>query len=429
MSIVYVYIDRTMKTINLYIVDMSHASNTSGVDRYVGTLIGGLKAFSNVKIHWIHLRNDTTLLFPKEEVIEHYIKYTIPLPQQYNTIIAERFWIRKYNEQVYRLTKHLFEGKDNCVIHLHTLNLIDLAVCIKEHIECKVVTHLHCIPWKALYNSNKKRFNKLYELTYTDNAIIEKAKPEMYVTNNCELQSYTVTDALVCVTQCAVDFLDNCIQSYSDNTHIIPNGIGDLVNEMDRCYVKENGDLFHCLYVGVVTESKGIMYILKALNIVRKKGYNVKLTVAGSCSSTFRQVVKQNFSDIDVDIKGVIPFSELKELYAECDMGIIASLQEQASYVAIEMAMFGLPIVTTAVDGLDEIFDDEINALKVDTKFSPVLGLSVNVEMMAKQIVRIIDDNYLRSRLGRNARKLYEQELNLSLMINKTVDVYNQLLN
>ncbi len=130
---------------------------------------------------------------------------------------------------------------------------------------------------------------------------------------------------------------------------------------------------------------------------------------------------------MEVDVKGRIPFDELKELYTACDIGIIASLQEQASYVAIEMAMFGLPIITTAVDGLDEIFTDEVNALKVRTKFSPVFGLSVDVEMMAAQLMRLINDNKLRKTLGKNVRKLYEKKLNLELMINRTVEVYREL--
>lgn len=45
------------------------------------------------------------------------------------------------------------------------------------------------------------------------------------------------------------------------------------------------------------------------------------------------------------------------------------SLQEQHSYAAIEMAMFGMPMIITAVDGLDEMFVDEISCLKVNTLF------------------------------------------------------------
>lgn len=179
--------------------------------------------------------------------------------------------------------------------------------------------------------------------------------------------------------------------------------------------------------MGVVSESKGVVYILKALRLVRQQGYRVSLTIAGTCNPQFRNQLKQDFPDLEVDVKGRIPFDELKELYSACDIGIIASLQEQASYVAIEMAMFGMPIITTAVDGLDEIFTDEVNALKVKTRFSPVFGLSVDVEMMAVQLMRLINNEKLRKMLSENARELYEQKLNLELMISRTVEVYREL--
>lgn len=412
--------------INLYLIDMSEATNTSGVDRYVDTLVHGLQSYTDIKIHWIHLRRDSELLFPREEQVEECIKYTIPLPQQYNDLISEQFWMRKYNEQVYRLTKHLFNSKENCIIHLHTLNLIDLATYIRENTGCKVITHLHCIPWKGLYNCDKKRFNMLYKITYI-NKEKEVANPEMYLIGNCELRSYVKPDALICVTQCAVDFLKTCIHTRTANIKVIPNGINDLSKHLERRLTKIKNDSFRCLYVGVVSESKGVMYILKALNLVKQQGYNVSLSIAGACSPTFRQKIVQDFPNIEVNVLGRVSFDQLKMLYLQSDIGIIASLQEQASYVAIEMAMFGLPIVTTAVDGLDEIFTDDVNALKVGTKFSSVLGLSVDIEMMANQIVRLLENSKLRDKLSQNVRKLYKKELNIELMLQKTVDLYQSV--
>lgn len=417
-----------IQPINLYIIDMSHSTNTSGVDRYVKTLIGGLKLYPNVKVHWIHLRHEISLLFPKEEVIEHYTKYTIPLPQEYNNIIAERFWIRKYNEQVFRLTQHLFEGKENGIIHLHTLNLIDLALLIKEKTNFKIITHLHCIPWKGLYDSDRNRFNHLYKLTYTNERRNTEKTPDLYLTNNCELQSYTEPDALICVTNCAVDFLEDCIGAFCSKTKVIPNGIGNFNDLEKRHRYKSKNDTFECLYVGAVTESKGVLYILKSLRLVQKQGYKVALTIAGNYTSEIYRKITTDFSDLEINLLGRISFDKLKEYYANSDIGIMASLQEQASYVAIEMAMFGLPIVTTAVDGLDEIFTDEVNALKVDTIFSPVFGLSVDTKMMANQIIRLIENNELRGKLSKNIRTLYEKELNLELMIKRTIDVYNSLV-
>ena len=249
----------------------------------------------------------------------------------------------------------------------------------------------------------------------------------MYVTNNCELQSYSEPDALICVTNCAVDFLKNCIRHHSNNIRVIPNGIDDFCQTSAKREDKTPQQEFRCLYVGVLSESKGIRYILKALRMVQHQGYKISLSIAGTCSPHFREIIKREYSDLKIDFRGRIPFDELKELYCQSDIGIIASLQEQASYVAIEMAMFGLPVVTTAVDGLDEIFTDELNALKVNTIFSPVFGLSVDVEQMSNQLMRLICDTNLRMKLGENARKLYEQELNLDLMLNRIVKVYQEL--
>ena len=107
--------------INLYLIDMSNAQNTSGVDRYINTLIKGLENYTDIQVHWIQLLHDDSRLLHSEEQKKHYVKFTIPMPQQSNEIISERFWMRKYNKHVYQLTRHLFEGKKNVLftyIHL-----------------------------------------------------------------------------------------------------------------------------------------------------------------------------------------------------------------------------------------------------------------------------------------------------------------------
>lgn len=414
-----------MEIINLYILDMSLADNTSGVDRYIETLLKGLEAYPFIHVHWIHLRHDKSILFYKEEQAAFYTKITIPLPQQYKEIIIEKFWIQKYNEQIFRLVKHLFENKQNCILHLHTLNLIDLALLIKGYISCKIITHLHCIPWKAYYDTNKRNFNKLYKQVYLDN--LDWIDSESFITNNCEIQSYNEVDHVICVTKCAVDFLRRVMHKTENNISVIPNGINNLADI--SAIRKENKDnRFKLLYVGVLSESKGLNYILKAIRKVKQQGYNISLAIAGKTTPTLSDRLYDENKDLSLRILGRIPFEELKQQYITCDAGIIASLQEQSSYVAIEMAMFGLPIISTAVDGLDEIFADEINALKVNTHFSNIAGLSIDIDAMAEKIIKLIENKELRIKLGQNARFLYEQELNLERMMKQTVSVYQNVI-
>lgn len=413
-----------MGTINLFIMDMAYSGNTSGVDRYVATFLKGLEAYPAFQIHWIHLRYDPDLLFHTESYQKSCSKITIPLPQQVNVIIDEIFWTQKYNEQIFRLIKHVFEGKKNCILHLHTLNLIELAVYIRERIDCKIITHLHCIPWKGLYNTNIRRFNQLYAQYYSESA--SEISTSDFVCNH-ELRSYTMADHIICVTQCASTFLKKTVHSSLADISVIQNGIDDWYSK-NRTEEKRESGTFNLLYVGVLSQSKGFDFILEAMREVQKKGYKVTLTIAGKTTPALENHIKNTNKDLTLNLLGRIPFEELVECYKQCDAGIIASLQEQSSYAAIEMAMFGLPIVTTAVDGLDEMFANSVNALKISTHFSALRGLAVNINEMADKIISLIESPELRGRLGKNIRKLYEKDMSLERMVNQTVLTYQKVM-
>lgn len=161
--------------------------------------------------------------------------------------------------------------------------------------------------------------------------------------------------------------------------------------------------------------------------MLQAEGYCLSLTVAGRGQSNYLETLRKEYADVEADFVGRISLAELKEYYQTCDAGVIASLQEQCSYVAIEMAMFALPIVTTGIDGLDEMFADEVNALKVPVDFSETEGLSVNTIRLKEQIKRLINSPLLRMTLGQNARKLYEEKFCLNTMVKKTLEIYQKV--
>ena len=413
-----------MEKINIYIIEINSKTNTSGVDRYIGNLIEGLSSQPFVRLYRIQLTQTSSIFSYRELVHSDYTEITIPTPQDLSEIVKEKYWNHKYNLQVFSLIRHLFTKQAKNIIHLHTLNLIDLALYIKEQFNCKIITHLHCIPWKSYYNTDKKKFNFLY---YQCEVLNEKANPiDQLITHYNEYLSYSLPDKIICVTHNAKKFLRETLQIPAKIV-VIPNGIKD---HRENSFIRENKkrtDLFKILFVGNATESKGILFILEALRRVRSKGYNVDFTIAGSCDPSMKQIIKQEYRELSVHILGVIPFEELMEYYKKSDIGVIASLQEQCSYAALEMAMFGLPVVTTAIDGLDEIFQDQVNALKVNTAFSRVLGLRVDTQMFSEKIIALIENEVLRKQIGENARSLYEKKYSLERMIGETTEVYKKL--
>jgi glycosyltransferase involved in cell wall biosynthesis len=411
-----------MRHINLYLIDMAVGHNISGVDRYMGILLRQLERFPHVQVCWIHLLQDSDMLFSKEEEIGAYTKVTIPLPIQEQRIIGSEYWMSRYNAVVLRNIQHLLSGKENRILHLHTLNLIELALSIKQNFPCHIVTHLHCIPWKGLYNYDRRLFNQLYEMelkhTITDG--------KRLLTNFCEQKAYTEADHIICVTQCG----SQLIQQLTDGkakVDIISNGIDNYYTPSDDRKEEREHDVFQLLYVGALSESKGLSFILDALRKVQQRGYNVRLNIAAKPTMYAKRLLHEN-RDLDVCLLGLLPFPELCVYYSKSDAGVIASLQEQCSYAAIEMAMHGLPIITTAVDGLNEMFVDGENALKVRMRFSVRRSLEPDTMQMADYIIRLVSSPSLRKRLSQNGRKLFEQRFTATRMVEQTVQVYQNLL-
>lgn len=408
------------KVVNLFLFDMSSKISITGVNRYLEVLVNGLKNQPDINVHWINLDLNNKLLFHKEERFNNYLKITIPLPQQFDEILAEMFWLKKYNAVVFEILKPIFHDKNNIVLHIHTLNLIELALLIKDSFKCQIITHLHCIPWKNLYNTDEEKFNYLYQLNH-----IDKVDFNEFMTNSCEFSSYHKADHVICVTKNAKDFLKKVVQKKEGSVTVIQNGMQDYYKPKFKT-LKNNNDPIKLIYVGVLSKSKGIYFLLEALSELKKKGYHVSLTIVGKYDAKTHNNIKSKYNNLNLNILGLIPFDCLKKHYQESDIGVITSLQEQASYVAIEMAMFGLPIVTTNVDGLDETFTNENTALKVNTKFSKVKGLTVDVAMLADKIIDLIENKEKRIRIGKNARKLYKKKLSLNEMLDKTVEVYKK---
>lgn len=408
--------------INLYLMDMTSAKSITGVDRYISCLINGLKNYNNICLHWINLLSDSNLLFHKIELIDHFIKITIPLPQKSDVIIREYYWADKYNEVIFSFICSCFDNKENIVLHTNTLNLIDLAECIKKHVGAKIITHMHCIPWKNLYNSFTPKFNILYEWYYLMNNEYNYSE---FTTSPSEKRAYDNAFRIVSGTDCAKKFLNRIMGVSTDKVSIIPNGIEDLCDEVKFNYIDDVVDI---LFVGAVTPGKGVFYILDALRLIRKLGYKVLLHIAGFAYPKEINRIYSEYRDLDVNILGVIPFATLKYYYEHCHIGLIASLQEQSSYTAIEMSMFGLPIITTAVDGLDEMFTDRVNAMKVDVKYNPISGLNVNVVQMKDKIIELIEDENKRKMLSMGARKLYEERFTSERMVVQTVKLYSEIV-
>ncbi len=403
---------------------MANSAGYSGVNRYLQCLSTGLKYKNNYKLYWIHLLSSKELILHRIEYLKNMIKITIPLPEDADNIITYKYFMNIYCDVIWKIVSKHFTKEDFLILHLHTLNTITLALKIKEElINVKIINHVHCIPWKDKLNSNSSEFNTLYRKYYLNK--IKHYKRREYLTSFSELDSYLKSDYLICVTQCAREFLIRIMGIDKHKISVISNGIEDATAQFRRN--TSDKKMLRLLFVGTIIHSKGIEFILQAMILLKKKGIDVELRIVGGGMPYYIEMLRAKYKELRVNFLGLLDFNQLTHQYKQCDIGVMVSLQEQCSYAAIEMAMFGMPMVITSVDGLDEMFSDGNDCMKVSTIFDKD-GLRVDIKELAEKIELLICSTDLRQKLSDGSRIKYLKCYGIKKMVRLVQNKYKLLI-
>ena len=159
-------------------------------------------------------------------------------------------------------------------------------------------------------------------------------------------------------------------------------------------------------------EIKGVSLIIQAFKGIREKLPDAHLLLVGDGNyDKYLPLCRDCFGKIT--FAGKVDKELLSVFYQISDVGVMASFHEQCSYVAIEMSMFGMPMIVSDVDALSEMFEDEVNALRIPLVFDEDFGLELDEEKLADAIIRLIDDEALRLKLSTNAIKNYQERFTL----------------
>jgi len=200
-------------------------------------------------------------------------------------------------------------------------------------------------------------------------------------------------DGLIAVSTAARD----AVASYFPGEYeIIPNGIDvDIFNNR----VSPASDLPETrpkiLYLGRLDQRKGLVQLLKAMPLVKKKINNVLLIVVGKgpLEKYCRALVKFSGLSDHVVFKGYVSRQELPRYYAACDVYCSPALGgESFGIVLLEAMAVGKPVAASRITGYDQVIKDNYNGVL----FNPT-----NHEDIAGTLIKLLDDRDLRDRLCR----------------------------
>jgi glycosyltransferase len=407
---------------NLYIIDnKASRSSVYGIGSYIDELSKSLRQ-SDMRVCLIHLNSDICRFF--QEVDNGVAHWHIPCPKikykdedKHNNLYFKNavFFLRQYIQQA-----------DNLIFHINYPRCQPWIEALKEAFNCKVVLAVHYFSWCFDILGNVSRLRKLLE---EPDASPDQLSKRVKKTFDEEKEALHTVDRIVCLSKHTADILQNLYRVEKQKISVIYNGLEDMaMGGTDRALTRKKYQLPEApviIFAGRLDPVKGLSYFMQASGIVLEHFPHCHIIIAGSGDyDTYMKECGGRW--MNIHFTGLLEKSELYELYAIADFGVMPSLHEQCSYVAIEMMMHGLPIIASTSTGLLEMVEEGVTGLHVPVEeFED--KVDIDVSLLAEKMLYMLENEPERKQMGDNARKRYKSLYSSGKMGEKMIELYQSL--
>ncbi|MFY9953178.1 glycosyltransferase [Bradyrhizobium sp.] len=174
-------------------------------------------------------------------------------------------------------------------------------------------------------------------------------------------------------------------------------------------------------FAGRLLVDKGIRALVAAHEILRSRGYNFNLLIAGSPdpanpTSISRKEIEQWIQSPGITWLGHV--DDIGSFWRSCNFAVLPSHREGLPITLLEAAACGRPLIATDAPGCREIVIEDQTGLLVPIE-SPA--------DLAQAILRLAESPHLRARYGEAARKLVVDKLSARIIGSSVVQLYDQL--
>jgi glycosyltransferase involved in cell wall biosynthesis len=173
--------------------------------------------------------------------------------------------------------------------------------------------------------------------------------------------------------------------------------------------VVRDSDTLILLYVGDLTEARGVPVVIDALDKLKQNREKFKLVVVGSgrYEQELKNMTKTRNLEDDIIFTGWVPHDELASYFINADIGVIPHIPTLHNNLTIpnkifDYMAFGLPIVTADLSPIRRILTETDSGLIAD-EFSG--------DAFAKTILKL-KDRQLRQTMGRNGMQAVKNKYN-----------------
>ena len=173
----------------------------------------------------------------------------------------------------------------------------------------------------------------------------------------------------------------------------------DPIETTDRAGIVAERDMKSILYVGGLSERKGVRQLLEIFANVQRQIQEARLVIVGDgpLRTSVGERIQELNLDGSVDMPGFVPPDSLGEYYERSGLFLFPTHEDTFGVVIAEAAAHGLPMIVSPYAGAsDEFVRHGENGFIVDPN---------DVTAAAAAVISILSDDGLRAEMG---RKSYE---------------------
>jgi glycosyltransferase involved in cell wall biosynthesis len=151
--------------------------------------------------------------------------------------------------------------------------------------------------------------------------------------------------------------------------------------------------VFRILFVGQLSQRKGIKYLLEAVKQLRIP--QLELTLVGGIVGSGKGLIayRDDFQHVDN-----VPHYEVHHYFQRADVFVYPSLHEGSAIAIYEALASGLPVITTPNSG--SVVRDGVDGFVVPIR---------DVDALTEKILALWENDEMRKEMGRNARSHSER--------------------
>ncbi len=191
-----------------------------------------------------------------------------------------------------------------------------------------------------------------------------------------------------------------------------------------------NSKTYDFIYLGTITEQRGILKIIESVNISKKKHQNIKVAIVGKYSpinfkEKLQQYITTNNLINNVTLFDPIPYTKVSDFYNDSKVGIVIWQPLNTFKICMpikvfEYMAFGLPIIGSNFGHIKSYIEKDNSGIVVDATNPKEIALAMN---------ELLEDEDKLKLFSENGRKATLKKYKWDFEFDRLVGFYTKFLN